>query len=151
MKGKLFSGIALIIMGILFLISNFEWIPFTFFWPVFVLIPGLVFGFAFLKDRKSYGFLMPFSVLTIISIVFFACEIFGWRNMQDLWPVFLIAPGCGFFLMYYFGEKEKALLYPATILSFLGLLFLSGKDAEIYVLPIILIGIGLWFLVFKKN
>jgi hypothetical protein len=151
MKGKLISGSAMIVLGILFLLSNFEWIPSTFFWPIFVLVPGLGFGYAFLKDRKSYGFLMPFSILTIISIIFFVCEFFGWRNMQDLWPFFLIAPGCGFFLMYFFGEREKALLFPALILTFLGVIFLGGKDADIYLLPIILIGIGLWFLIFKKN
>lgn len=151
MNSRLISGLAVILVGILFLLSNFHILYIGFFWPVFVLFPGLACGYLFLRDRKSYGYLMPFSILTLTGIIFFICEFSRWRNMEFLWPFFLISPGCGFFLMYFFGEKEKALLIPGFILSFLGLIFLAKTDIDSYILPIIFIIVGLWFLIFKKK
>jgi hypothetical protein len=72
----------------------------------------------------------------------------GWNNMNDLWPVFLIGPGLGFYFMYQFGEKEKGLLIPAAILVGLGLIFMLDLNHILRYWSIILIAAGV-YLIYK--
>jgi hypothetical protein len=69
-------------------------------WPVFVLGPGVALYIGFLRDRSSYGLLMPATVLTVVGLMFFYCIFEGWFMMRTIWPFFIIAPGLGFLLMY---------------------------------------------------
>jgi hypothetical protein len=145
-KPLLIPAIILTIIGCSFIATdNIEK-----FWPIFVLGPGIGFIIAFLTERKNYGLLMPGTILTIIGILFFYCEWFGWNSMEYLWPFFIIAPGAGLFALYYYGEKDKHLLIPATILTTIGFIFIAVNNAETFIWPVILIVIGLWLLLFKK-
>jgi hypothetical protein len=150
MKERFYIGGVFISIGVIFLLANFHLISIRSFWPVFVLGPGLGFIIAFFAQKKNYGMLMPGSILTTIGILFFYCEIAGWHSMEYLWPFFIIAPGIGFFALYYFGEKDRHLLIPATILTSIGFIFLAVNNAETYTWPIILIIVGLWLLFNKK-
>ena len=71
--------------------------------------------------------------------------------MTDLWPLFLIAPGAGFLLMYRFGSKETGLLIPGLVLLVLGVFFLIGGGLEEYFWPVILIGVGILILLRRKT
>ena len=150
MKEKYYIGGMFILAGILFLLSNFQLISFSYSWPSFVLLPGVLFFLAFFEERKSIGLLMPASILTCYGLLFFYCEMFGWEHLDLLWPVFIIAPGIGFFLMYYLGKKEKGLLIPGSILIFIGLINIGLQDMSSFFWPILLIGVGLFLLLFKK-
>jgi uncharacterized membrane protein HdeD (DUF308 family) len=151
MKERYFVGGIFITLGVLFLLSNFHILSLEKFWPIFVLGPGIGFILSFIGQKKNYGLLMPGTILTVIGILFFYCELTGWHSMEYLWPFFIIAPGIGFFAMYYFGERDKHLLIPASILSIIGFLFLALNNAENYTWPIILIIVGLWLLLFKNK
>ena len=142
-------GVGLIILGILFLFENFGYIEFNFkdVWPVFVILAGVGFWIGFLQDRKNSGLLMPGSILLIYGLMFFYCSLNGWGYMSDLWPGFIIGPGIGFFMMYLFGEKEKGLLIPASILTGIGALFLISHSGIWRYWPVALIIIGIILIV----
>ena len=142
-------GIGLIILGILFLFENFGYIAFDFkdVWPVFVILAGIGFFIGYLQDKKNYGLLMPGTILIIYGVMFFYCSVEGWYYMTYLWPVFIIGPGIGFFMMFVLGQKEKGMLVPASILTGLGILFLLGKTGVVRYWPVVLIIIGLVMIV----
>ncbi len=144
-------GIILIVLGVLFLIANFSDVRLDTLWPIFVLAPGVGFIVMFFRDRKDYGILMPGTILTIIGLLFFACTLNGWQEMEHLWPLFIMAPGIGFIMMYLFGKRERGMLIPAGILTGLGLIFLFEANRSEYLWPIILILVGVLFLVSWKK
>jgi hypothetical protein len=142
-------GIGLIILGILFLFENFGYIAFDFkdVWPVFVILAGAGFWLGYVQDKKNYGLLMPGTILIIYGIMFFYCSVEGWYYMTYLWPLFIIAPGIGFFMMFLLGQKEKGLLVPASILTGIGILFMLGKSGFIRYWPVLLIILGIVMIV----
>jgi hypothetical protein len=142
-------GIGLVILGALFLSENIGYIEFDFqdIWPVFVLLAGIGFGIGYFQDKKNYGLLMPASILTIYGLLFFYCSIEGWYIMSTLWPVFILGPGIGFFMMYLLGGREKGLLVPASILTVLGILFIIGHSDFWRYWPLVLIIIGIILIV----
>jgi len=144
-------GILLIVLGVLFLIANISNYSLESLWPIFVLGPGVAFIVMFFRDRNNYGVLMPGTILSVIGLVFFACTMYGWHQMEQLWPFFVMAPGLGFVMMYVFGKRERGLLIPAGILTGLGLIFLLGVNESEYLWPGILILAGLLFLVRWKK
>ena len=116
-----------------------------------MLAPGVAFIVMFFRERTNYGLLMPGTILTVIGLLFFACTMNGWDQMQHLWPLFIMAPGLGFVMMYMFGKQERGLLIPAGILIGLGLIFLLEATESEYLWPIVLILAGLLFLVRWKK
>jgi len=139
-------GLLLIVLGAIFLAGNLGAFEFWEYWPVIIILLGVAFFGIWLRERPNYGLLMPASVLTITGILFLYCQINGWYYLEDLWPVFMLAPGVGFFLMYFFGEQEGGLLIPGSTLMVLGLLFMSGNRWVGYWWPVILIVIGVLLL-----
>ena len=135
-------GITLVILGVLFLVFNLSSLSLRDLWPVFFIALGLYFVILFAIDRKDYGVLMPASIFLVMGGMFQYCQIEGWWMMRILWPLFLIGPGVGFFLLYFFGKKESGLLIPAYILSGLGVLFFLIESEGWYLWPILLIAAG---------
>ena len=144
----LIIGLALVILGLIFLFDNFGFIEFDFgkMWPVIVIFAGAGFWVGFLRSRKDYGLIMPGTILLICGFVFWFCALYGWWYMQNLWPVFLMAPGIGFLLMYLLGEKETGFLIPGGILLGLGLIFFLQHTHILSYWPLILIFVGLYLL-----
>jgi hypothetical protein len=142
-------GVGLIILGILFLFENFGYIAFDFkdVWPVFVILAGVGFWIGYIQDKKNYGLLMPGTILVIYGVMFYYCSMEGWYYMTDLWPVFIIGPGIGFFMMFIFGQKEKGMLVPASILTGIGILFMLSKTGIIRYWPVLLIVLGIVMIV----
>lgn len=143
MNKSIITGVALITIGIVFLLPNFTDITLRELWPVLILGPGVLFFVSFVSERKSYGLLMPGGVLTTYGLLFLYCTVFGWYWMEDLWPFFLVGPGIGFFLMYYFGKKETALLIPGAIFTLLGVIFLLSSTDYGHLWPLAIIVAGI--------
>jgi hypothetical protein len=137
------AGLILIAIGGLLLLSNLGFVDIFGFWPLLVVAVGVAFFLMWVKDRSNYGLLMPFAVLTITGLLFLYCEYEGWWRMQDLWPVFVLAPGVGFILMYALGEQDKGLLFPGTIMLATGTVFLSVNPWSGRWWPIVLIIAGI--------
>jgi len=142
-KARLTPGIILIVLGIIFFLINLDILSMRTLWPGFVLIIGLGFLCSYFASRRNYGLLMPGSILTIIGLLFFYCAFCGWDAMAYLWPIFLIAPAVGLFLMYVFGRRETGLLIPSGILAVLGIIFLSLSPETGVFWPVLLIIMGL--------
>lgn len=142
-KGVFTIGLVLILFGIIFLLTNLGTLDLSYMWPSIPLLVGVGLILGYLNSRKDYGLLMPGSILVIISLLFFYCNAAGWRQMEYLWPIFILAPSCGFFLMYFCGVREKGLLVPAFILLAIGLIFLMINTYLGVFWPILLIIAGL--------
>jgi len=122
---NLTPGLLLIAVGAIILMANLGFFSLVGFWPLIIILAGIFFLIQWIGDRENHGLLMPATVLTIVGLLFLYCEQYGWWNMSYLWPVFLLAPGFGFILMYLLGEQDRGLLVPGTILLVLGVFFLS--------------------------
>jgi len=140
------QGIILIILGVLFLALNLSDVRLREIWPLIFLGLGLYFVVLYISDRKNYGILMPASIFIVMGGLFLYCTIEGWHVMGMLWPFFLIGPGLGFFLMYFFGPREQGLLIPGYILTGLGILFLIIFAEGMYLWPVLLIALGIFML-----
>ncbi len=139
-------GIVLIVLGLLFLADNLDWIYLSWdnLWPFLMVIAGALFWLGWLTHRKEYGLLMPGTILIVYGLLFWFCAVNGWWYMgaYHLWAFFIIGPGLGFLALYIFGEREKGMLVPAGILIGLGIIFLSGSHFWRFIVPVGLILIG---------
>jgi len=123
-KSSLVWGGFLVLIGTVLLIGNFCDLHMEELWPIFLIGGAVAFYVGYFLNRNQYGLLMPGTILLVIGLLFFYCSMTGWYRMENLWPVFILAPALGFIAMYFGGVKEKGLLIPAGILSAIGLLFL---------------------------
>jgi hypothetical protein len=144
------AGLILIILGITFLIVNATDLGWRYFWPLILIIGGIGFIALFLRDRKNYGVLMPASILIVVGGILTAGVWLGWHNMDTLWPLFIAAPGIGFFAMYAFGPHEPGILVPAFILTGIAGVFLLIECDKEEFWPVLLILIGL-AMIFRRT
>jgi len=88
--------------------------------------------------------------LVILGILFLS-ENFGYIefDFQDIWPVFVLLAGAGFWIGYYQDRKNYGLLMPGTILIVYGLLFFYCSAEGWYLMsdlwPFFILGPGLGF------
>jgi hypothetical protein len=146
-------GVLLIAVGAIFLAVNLLEMSWRSLWPL-LLVAGAAINFViFLTDRRNVGALMPATILLIYGALFQYCALLGWWRMSELWPVFILGPGLGLFMMYLFGTREKGLLVPAFILIGLSAIFFVAFGPFRYYSrywPVLLILFGL-FLLLKRQ
>jgi len=145
-------GLALVVLGLIFLFENFGIIEFDFsrMWPLIVILAGSGFWIGFFRSRKDSGLILPGTILLVYGFLFLFCALYGWWYMENLWPGFLFGPGLGFVLMYLFGEKEVGLLIPGGILLGLSIIFFLRYSVILDYWPLILIAVGL-YLIYKHS
>lgn len=159
-KRNIYLGTALILAGCL-LFSNqffdFNFFSMEFFWPMFVLIPGLIFEASFFMSGRNPGLLVPGGILTTLGMLFFFETFTHWRFAAYTWPVYILAVAIGLAQLYLFGIREKGLLIPIGILTLIAVVsfsmtifggILSWLNYST-VVPVVLILIGLYILVGK--
>lgn len=148
-KGNIILGSILVLFGGVALLNNIGFIHYELaiwrFWPLVLLIPGLVFQNQYFSNHGDPGFLVPGGILTTYGLLFMYCSFFGYHVLAYLWPLFLGGVGVGLFQLYYFGNREKPLFYVSAgflaftaFTLFFGILNIKGN----FVFPIILILIG---------
>ncbi|EPR09539.1 LiaI-LiaF-like domain-containing protein [Ruminiclostridium papyrosolvens] len=153
-RGTMIVGLVLIILGVLFLLSNFGIFEiyfdifdigflFAHFWPMFLIIPGVVFHYAYFTAKApDAGLLVPGGILFVTGLT---CQISMLFDLWSfMWPGFILAVAVGLFELYLFGTREKGLLIPVFILGGLSLIFFtfslgSSWVLRTYLVPIILI------------
>ena len=74
-KGVFIIGLLLILFGVIFLLANIEFIDLAKIWPLIPLLVGIGFLISFFQSKKDYGLLMPGSILTIVSLLLFYCNL----------------------------------------------------------------------------
>lgn len=157
-KSNITLGAILIGLGLIALLNNLGFIHYQLsfwkFWPLFLLVPGLIFELQYFNHNGPVGLLVPGGILTTYGLLFMYCSFISYSSLAFLWPVFIGGVGIGLFQLYYFGEKQRPLFYVsasfigfAAFSIFLGLLNLEGN----IVLPLILIAIGGLILFSPKN
>jgi len=150
-------GIALILIGsLLFANRYFELNIFSmkYFWPLFILIPGLVFEAGFFLSGRNTGLLVPGGILTTIGLLFFFEVFTDWNFAEYTWPVYIFSVAVGLAQLYLFGGRQRGLLVSAAILSLMAFVsFLMAVFGGLLtwlnystIIPIILILAGVYIL-----
>ncbi len=147
-------GLLLLCIGVLLILSNFGVIEIVWdnLWPLFLLIPGILFELSYFIYRKDAGLLVPGGILTTYGLLFLVNVIYGWRLMEYLWPIFPLGVAIGLFQLYLFGGREKGLLIPVGILGAISLFFLINNLLFVdfgLLAGVLLLLIGIW-IIFKK-
>lgn len=96
------AGVGLILLGGWFLLYNsgktavspWNW------WPLLLLALGVGLHLFAWSSGDAEGALVPAGVLTILGLLFLACETYGWAILDRLWPIFPLAPGIGLLEAY---------------------------------------------------
>ena len=148
-KKNIIVGSLFIIFGIILGINLLTDLDFEF-WPLFILIPGIVFEVSYFNSRgkASPGLLVPGGILIVIGILFFIETLTKWEYTAYTWPVYMLAVAVGLFQLYVFGKKDKGLLIPISILAGLFVIFTVGnltaiKEYFMYIGPSVIIIIGI--------
>ena len=139
-------GFLLLFIGAMLILSNFGVIEIVWenLWPLFLLVPGILFELSYFISRKDAGLLVPGGILINV--------IYGWHLMENLWPIFPLGVAIGLFQLYLFGGREKGFLIPVGILGAISLFFLINNllFIDFWLLAgIALVVIGIW-IIFKK-
>ncbi|WP_046214735.1 hypothetical protein [Paenibacillus wulumuqiensis] len=151
-------AIFIILAGLIILLGKLG--VFTFighvFWPLLILLPGVLLQlFYFSRTAPSYV-LIPAGVLTVYGILFFFCNIWGWSLMAYLWPLLLLGIAVGLYEYYMLSPfaVSRNIGFAAVILGALSiiLLFFSllGTSA-LYLIALLLIAAGIWMLLNRSN
>jgi len=143
-------GLFLLFIGVLLILANFGVVEIVWdnLWPLFLLIPGIVFELSYFIYRKDDGnrggiedfpgssLLVLGGILITYGLLFSVNVIYGWHLLQA----------------YLFGGREKYLLIPVGILGAISLFFLINNLLFVdfmLLAGIVLVIIGIW-IIFKK-
>lgn len=105
-KGAVFPGTILLLLGIFFILRNFDLIPYRYVrevWPIMLIIFGFAFLAIFITKPSDWGVLIPAGICLFIGGIFYANRFYhfywdAWDLFADYWPVFLILIGAGIVL-----------------------------------------------------
>lgn len=143
-------GVLLLVIGIIMLLNNTNVFVFNveLLWPLFMIIPGVMFHSSFFNGRNGHnpGILMPGAILCIYGSYFLFSILTGWHFSDVLWPVFPLGVGIGFYEMYYFGGQHKQHFTTSILLIGLSLVAFAINLFNInfnYLFPLVLIITGL--------
>jgi len=147
-------GLLLLFIGVLLILANFGVIEIVWdnLWPLFLLIPGILFELSYFIYRKDAGLLVPGGILITYGLLFLVNVNYGWHLMDNLWPIFPLGVAIGLFQLFLFGGREKGLLIPVGILGAISLFFLINNLLFVnfrLLVGIVLVVVGIW-VIFKK-
>lgn len=164
-RGNSFTGMVLILLGLVFLVSRYlfgyELIHFESgdFWPIIVLMAGVMFELVYFVSGKAPGLLVPGGIITTCAALFFFEVATDWRFAAYTWPVYIFAVAIGLFQLYLFSGRPRGLMVAVGIIAGVGAvsaiailfkMFLSSFDFAL-VVPVILIVIGLFMIVGRRK
>ncbi|HNR62842.1 MAG: hypothetical protein GXY29_06195 [Thermotogaceae bacterium] len=145
-------AVSLIVLGFFGLLGAFQIIVITWekVWPLFLLVPGLIFEISYFRNKKLSGLLVPGGILITLGLLFFFCSFTNYGILEYLWPIFIMAPGIGLLQMYFLALPAKGLFIGGIIPFSIGALFMFFTLLQhtffSIAFPVVLIGIGLYFL-----
>lgn len=161
-------GGSILSLGIITLFSTIFRVDLNigFWWPMFILIPGIGFGLTYIFSRTvDRRMVMPFVVLTLFGLTFLINNIasvyFGgavlWATTSFMYP---LAFALGFWLLWRVHGRELGNLAAAIGFSIITVLvfcfsifttfvadFLTGNGAASLIAPLLLVCVGLFVLI----
>lgn len=146
-------GILILVAGVVILLGKLGVFSVlgALFWPIFILVPGVLLHVLVFGRVIPAIALVPAGILTVVSIVLLIGNWFDWKPMKYLWPFFLLAVATGLYEYYLFGNAHSRGLWLASVslavlsLALFGLTLLWTWAA--YVLAAALIMIGSWLVI----
>jgi len=144
-------GIAILAAGFVILLGKLGVFSFigNLFWPLLILAAGVLLHMLYFgRMLGSAWVLVPAGLLTVYGLLFFICNLGGWKLMGALWPLLIAGPAAGLYEYCLFGPGRDRRLH----LTAIGLLALSGllllitlfRSAFVYLLAAVLILAGAW-------
>lgn len=149
-KNKFSAGIILLLAGIIIVLG--KWGVFGFlgsiFWPLLVLIPGILIHVLYFGRIMPAVSLIPGGILVVYSLLFILCNIFGWDSLKYLWPMFILGIAVGLYEYYLFGSGVPKVVWTSAIIlaatAVLFFVFALMWSWGIYLVAALLIGAGAW-------
>ena len=153
-KSSPILGIALICIGVAGFFNYFlgvNYFSMARLWPLFLLVPGIAFEYVFFVHKQNVGLLVPGGILCTLGLTFLVQTFTNWHFAAYCWPLYVLSPAVGLFQLYYFGERQAALLIPigiltlVTILGFFNISLLWIGHSFIWPAILVIIGLVLLF------
>ncbi|MBD2844424.1 hypothetical protein IDH44_04415 [Paenibacillus sp. IB182496] len=143
-------GILMLIAGIVILLGKLGLFSFigSVFWPLIVLIPGVLLHVLYFGRILPAIALIPGGMLSTYALVFLYCNLFGWQSLQYLWPFFILGVAVGLYEYYMFeltrphGAQVAAIVLAAAAAVCIGFMLLWSWG--IYLIAAALIAAGAW-------
>ncbi|MCJ8011392.1 hypothetical protein MUG84_06480 [Paenibacillus sp. KQZ6P-2] len=151
-KNDVRLGLFIVVAGVVILLGKLGVFGFLgrILWPIAILAVGLLIHWMFFSKRARAYVLIPGGVLVVYGVMLEICNLFGWGLMSYLWPVFLLGIAVGVYEYHLFSSpKPEGVLLIALFLglvSIILLFFTLMHTGAIYVLAILLIALGIWFI-----
>lgn len=166
-RGKLVAGPTLILMGVLLLAGHsVHWQTFGVLWLFLFLAAGLVLLGLYAQGRRHPSILAGGVLVTLLALHLLSLR-WGWVSFERTWPFFLLAPGLALLAVASSDRGNKDALSPAIVLIGMAVfcyLFTLGIFALIlkillglvrfavkYLLPVVLIGWGVWLVLDRRR
>lgn len=153
-------GIFLIFIGSVLLadqIYDINFLSFSNFWPLLIIIPGIFLEISFFSLKKEPTILVLGGLLTTAGLFFIFEIATNSQYSTESWTIFTFALSVGLLQYYLFSKKNKALLLFIFLLAFISLFsFAINFFGNTYtwltyglLLPCLIIMLGIY--VFLKN
>jgi hypothetical protein len=150
-------GIVLIAIAVILLLGKLGVFHFlgSILWPLFVLVPGLIFHLLYFNRIFPAAVLVPGGILVTYSLMFIYCNMFGWNSMGYLWPGFIFGVAVGLYEMYWFERSsDRRVLLAAMVVGGISVVFFAMTilfKLGIYVIVIVLLLAGAWMMLRKPK
>lgn len=160
MNNRNILGISLIIIGLIIILDNIgsiyfwdilEFINIENTWPIIPSLIAFSFWYRFSKNVEDYELLMPASIFSGVSVYFWLVNYSS--HSFEYWPIFILAPALGLWLMQFSSYKKKDYLIPAVVMSSIGIFFMIKNSYDLdftFLIGFIVTVIGL-ILILRKN
>ncbi len=153
-------GIFLMFIGSVLLadqIYDINFLSFSNFWPLFILVPGVLLEISFFSLKKEPAILVLGGLFTTTGLLFIFENSTNWQHSTETWPIYTFGLAIGLFQYYLFSKKNKTLLFFIFLLAFISVFsFAINFLGNIYtwltyglLLPCLIIVLGIY--VFLKN
>ena len=145
-------GMLILAAGLIILLGKLGVFAFigNVFWPLFILIPGVLLHVLFFGRMLPSIVLVPAGILTVVSLVLLIGNWFGWDLMRYLWPFFLFAVAVGLYEYYVFSYSRSQTVWLASVslagVSILLFLLTLLWTWAAYLIAFVLIVGGAWLM-----
>lgn len=133
--GNAAVGVILVALGTLFLAAQFvdlrPWFGYNFwhyFWPFFVIIPGLaLFGGMLVGGRSAGGLAIPGTIITTVGLILLYQNVSNhWQSWAYAWALIPTAVGVGMMISGYWSEQPKQISIGRRMAGISFIVFLAG-------------------------
>lgn len=156
-NNKYSAGIILLLAGVVILLGKLGVFSFlgAIFWPLLVLIPGVLLHVLYFGRLVPAVVLVPGGMLVVYALLFVVCNLFGWDSLKYLWPLFIFGVAAGLYEYYLFGSSRPRVLLTASVAlaaaSAVFVIFVLLWSWGIYAIAVAFIAAGIWMMLSKRR